>query len=65
MKTQNQGFLYEEENYLLPLTSISLMAKPIEGSINKVVRPLMSSDADSEPMPIFDRRTPTPACSRI
>lgn len=53
------------KTYLLPETSISLMAKPIQGSINKVVKALIRNDADAEPMPIFSRRTATPASSRI
>jgi hypothetical protein len=52
-------------NYLLPEISISLMAIPILGSINKVVTALIRIDAESELMPMFARRTSTPACSRI
>lgn len=51
--------------HLLPATSISLMAMPIDGSINRVVRPLMRIDAEVELRPKFDKRTATPACSRI
>ena len=51
--------------YLLPAISTSLMAIAMDGNINKVVIALISKDADAELMPIFDRRTPTPASSRI
>jgi hypothetical protein len=51
--------------YLLPEISISLMATAIEGSINKVVSALISRDEEAELMPKFERRTPTPASSRI
>jgi len=50
---------------LLPEISISLMATPMDGSINKVVRTLIRIDVESELMPMFERRTPTPACSKI
>jgi hypothetical protein len=53
------------KGYLLPERSISLMAKPMLGSINKVVRELIKMDADAELRPRFERRTATPACSRI
>lgn len=55
----------KKPNYLLPDISISLMAMPILGSINNVVRALIRRDAESELMPIFESRTSTPACSRI
>jgi len=42
---------------LLPEISISLIATPIDGSINKVVRALTRIDAESELMPMFERRT--------
>lgn len=51
--------------YLRPEMSINLIATAIEGSINNVVRPLISKDAEEEPIPKFERRTPTPAFSRI
>ena len=54
-----------ERTNLLPETSISLMATAMHGSINNVVRALIRIDAESELMPKFSRRTPTPACSRI
>jgi len=44
---------------------MSFMATPIQGSIKKVVKALIRNDADSEPMPISERRTSTPASSRI
>lgn len=53
------------QRYLLPEVSISLMAMPIDGSINKVVRALMRIEAEVEPRPKFDKRIATPACSRI
>jgi hypothetical protein len=52
-------------NYLLPEISMSLMATAIQGSINNVVRALISRDVEAELRPKFERRTPTPACSRI
>jgi len=55
----------KQKAYLLPETSMSFMAKPIQGSIKKVVKALIRNDADSEPMPTSDRRTSTPASSRI
>jgi hypothetical protein len=55
----------KEINYLLPERSISLMAKPMLGSISKVVRELIKMDADAELRPRLERRTATPACSRI
>lgn len=51
--------------YLLPETSMSLIATAIAGSINKVVIALISRDAEDELRPKFERRTPTPAWSRI
>lgn len=57
--------IVEKENYLLPATSISLIATPMLGSINKVVTPLISRDAESGRIPRFARSTPTPACWRI
>jgi hypothetical protein len=50
---------------LLPDISMSLIAMPMLGSISKVVRALMRIDAEEALRPRFDRRTPTPACSRI
>jgi hypothetical protein len=50
---------------LLPDISMSLIAIPMLGSISKVVSPLIRIDADEELSPMFARRTPTPACSRI
>jgi hypothetical protein len=50
---------------LRPETSMSRMARPMHGNIRKVVRALMRIDAESELIPRFDRRTPTPACSKI
>jgi len=44
---------------------MSLMATAIQGSINKVVMALISRDVEAELRPRFERRTPTPACSRI
>lgn len=44
---------------------MSLMATAMHGSINNVVIALISKDEEAALMPIFDRRTPTPACSRI
>jgi len=41
------------------------MAKPIEGSINKVVTALIRKDEDVELRPKSARRTATPASSRI
>jgi hypothetical protein len=43
---------------------MSLIAIPMLGSISKVVKALMRIDAE-ELRPMFERRTPTPACSRI
>ena len=57
--------LQERLQYLLPEISISRMATAIHGSINKVVIVLIRKDADVELRPRFDRRKPTPACSRI
>lgn len=54
-----------EANYLLPEMSMSLIATAMEGSINKVVMALISKEAEAEPMPMLERRTPTPACLRI
>lgn len=54
-----------KRNHLLPETSMSLMATAIQGSINKVVNALMRNEADSEPIPRSERRTSTPASSRI
>lgn len=48
--------------YLLPEISINLIAIPMLGSIKSVVNPLIRREAESEPIPIFDRRTSTPAC---
>lgn len=53
------------KKYLLPETSMSLMATAIQGSISRVVTALISKDADDELIPKFERRIPTPACSRI
>ena len=50
---------------LLPATSMNLMAIPIDGSINKVTRALIRMDDEVLLIPRFERRTPTPACSRI
>ena len=50
---------------LLPATSMNFIAIPIEGSINKVTRPLIRMDAEVLLIPRFERRIPTPACSRI
>ena len=61
----SKGTQKKEQIYLLPATSISRIATAILGSINKVVIPLISSDAEDELMPMLERRTPTPACSRI
>ena len=52
-------------SYLLPDISISLMATPMLGSMSKVVRELIKMDADAELRPRLERRTATPACSRI
>lgn len=51
--------------YLLPAISMSFMARAIQGSINKVVNALMRKDADVVLRPKFERRTETPASSRI
>jgi len=65
-RKHKQGYIVKEQKaYLLPETSMSFMAKAIQGSINKVVRALIRNDADSEPMPISERRISTPASSRI
>jgi hypothetical protein len=53
------------ESNLLPDISMSLIAIPMLGSISKVVKALMRIDAEEELRPMFERRTPTPACSRI
>ena len=50
---------------LLPDISMSLIAIPMLGSISKVVKALIRIDAEDALRPMFDRRTPTPACSRI
>lgn len=55
----------EDVYYLLPAMSISLIATPMLGSINNVVKPLIRKEAESDRRPKCDRRTPTPACSRI
>jgi len=57
--------LEEKDAYLLPDISMSLMATAIQGNINKVVTQLIRKDAEVEPRPRFERRYPTPACSRI
>jgi hypothetical protein len=44
---------------------MNLMAIPMLGSINKVVKALIRIDAKDELRPMLERRTPTPACSRI
>jgi len=44
---------------------MNFIAIPIEGSINKVTRPLIRMDAEVLLIPRFERRIPTPACSRI
>jgi hypothetical protein len=44
---------------------MSLMAIAILGSINKVVTALIRKDDEVELSPRFERRKPTPACSRI
>jgi len=44
---------------------MNLMAIPIDGSINKVTRALIRMDDEVLLIPRFERRTPTPACSRI
>lgn len=46
-----------DENYLLPDTSISLMAIATQGSIKKVIIALISKDADAELMPMSDKST--------
>ncbi|GER29356.1 NIMA-related serine/threonine kinase 1, partial [Striga asiatica] len=46
-------------------TSMNLIATAILGSIRKLVKALMRNDAESDPMPRLERRTPTPACCRI
>lgn len=50
---------------LLPEKSMNLMATLIAGSINKVTKELIRMDVEVELRPRFERRTPTPACSRI
>jgi hypothetical protein len=51
---------------LIPDISMNLMAIPMLGSINKVVKALIRIDAKDEQLrPMLERRTPTPACSRI
>jgi hypothetical protein len=50
---------------LLPDISTSLIAIPMLGSISKVVKALIRIDAEDELSPMLERRTPTPACSRI
>lgn len=51
--------------YLLPDVSISLMPMPIQGSIRKVVNALIRNEAEFELRPMLERRTSTPASSRI
>lgn len=51
--------------YLLPDTSMSLMATTMAGSMSNVVKPLMRNDAEMELSPRLERRISTPARSRI
>lgn len=41
------------------------METAMQGSIKKDVKALRRRDAEVDPMLIFDKRTATPACSRI
>lgn len=56
---------HKREPYLLPVISIRFIARAMQGSIKTVVRALMRRDEEVELMPIFDKRTETPAFSRI
>lgn len=49
-------------SYLLPDTSMNLIATAILGSIKKFVNALMRKDAESDPIPRLESRTSTPAC---
>lgn len=62
-KEQYKGYI--KATNLLPATSTNLIATAMQGSISKVVNALIRKDADSEPIPKLERRTSTPACSRI
>jgi len=53
------------DKYLLPEMSMSLIATAIQGSIKKVVNALIRNDAEVAPIPRSERRTSTPASSRI
>jgi hypothetical protein len=44
---------------------MSLIAIPMLGSISNVVKALIRIDAEAELRPMLERRTLTPACSRI
>jgi hypothetical protein len=66
MLTENTEVMQSKQiSYLLPDISISLIAKPMLGSMSKVVRELIKMDAEAELRPKLERRTDTPACSRI
>lgn len=62
-KEQYKGYI--KATNLLPATSTNLIATAMQGSISKVVNALIRKDEDSEPIPKLERRTSTPACSRI
>lgn len=63
--SQVNNTMQNVKSNLLPDISMSLMAMPMLGSISKVVKALIRIDAEEELSPMFDRRTPTPACSSI
>lgn len=65
MNRKTEAGKQRNKDHLRPEMSMSLMATPMQGSINKVVNALMRNEADSEPSPMFERRTSTPASSRI
>lgn len=44
---------------------MSFMPTPMQGSISKVVKALMRNEAELVPRPKLERRTSTPASSRI
>lgn len=52
-------------SYLRPETSISLIERAMQGSVENVMRQLTRKDAESDPMPRPVKRTATPACLRI